>query len=132
MPSAKRKAETDVEEGARFTSRVRVRANESKESLAINYEHPADKLSSLLDCTSLTTHAETAARFDTIANEILHRYHLRIAVPKADGAIVYTDYEVIELEFYLYMTQYHEDPFTHGSDEQKRSGQWYVSYSNRS
>ena len=34
------------------------------------------------------------------------------------------DYEIIELEFYLQKSGLHEDPFTHGSDEQRQSGRW--------
>ena len=86
--------------------------------------HTADTLLSLLDFTSLTTHDGISARFDAIAEEILRHFLLRIACPRAGGAIDYTDYEVLELEFYLHMPGVHEDPFTHGSDEQRQSGRW--------
>lgn len=36
-------------------------------------------------------------------------------------------FEILELEFYLWKYEIHEDPFTHGSEEQKRSGKWYIS-----
>ena len=36
------------------------------------------------------------------------------------------NFAILELEFYLYKTGCHEDPFTHGTEEQRLSGRWYV------
>jgi hypothetical protein len=36
----------------------------------------------------------------------------------------HTDLEILEMEFYLIAPEVHEDPFCHGSVEQKESGQW--------
>lgn len=84
-------------------------------------------LLALLDFTLLTTHAAIASRFDAIADALLHRFRLRIARADGAGTVVCTDYEILELEFYLYMPRLHEDPFTHGSDEQRQSGRWCAS-----
>ena len=73
-------------------------------------------LSSLLDFTHLRTHEEISTRFDALAHALLHHFRLRVS---ADA-----EYEILELETYLFAPGVHEDPFTHGSDEQRRSGRW--------
>ncbi len=58
-------------------------------------------------------------RFNQIASELLHNY--RIEVRSAKGT---EQLEVLEVEFYLYKTGCHEDPFTHASPEQSQRGRW--------
>lgn len=98
-------------------------------------------LKSLLDLSQLTAADDIAARFDAIARFLLDRVVLRLRVPAADddgnndtgdddehdehGETI-TDYEILELEFYLFKSGAHEDPFTHGTEEQRQSGQWCV------
>ncbi|KAJ4477452.1 hypothetical protein J3R30DRAFT_221363 [Lentinula aciculospora] len=59
--------------------------------------------------------------FGKVAKEILHHWLL---VLRSSNEIIAT-FEVLELEFYLWIVGVHEDPFTHGSAEQARSGNWY-------
>ena len=136
--STRKRAASEEAEDTRLTQRVRGSATRARGSienasslLHITTTAPpcptTDALLALLDFTSLTTHDEISARFDNIAEAILHSFGLRIANPDGAGTVVYTDYEVIELEFYLHIPGLHEDPFTHGSDEQRQSGKWYIS-----
>ena len=37
------------------------------------------------------------------------------------------EYDILEIEFYLLKEGCHEDPYTHGAEEQRSSGRWYVS-----
>lgn len=79
-----------------------------------------DTISSLLDLTSLYSQDDISARFDSISGALLSEYYLSVIHGSSQ-----TDYEILELEFYLQKSGCHEDPFTHGSAEQERSGQWY-------
>ncbi|KDQ63970.1 hypothetical protein JAAARDRAFT_27642 [Jaapia argillacea MUCL 33604] len=77
-------------------------------------------LHALLDFTSLTTHPEISTRFDQIASSLLYDYRISIT----NGATV-TEFEILELECYLHKVGCHEDPFTRGAEEQRKSGLWY-------
>lgn len=79
-----------------------------------------DTISSLLDLTSLYSQDDISARFDSISGALLSEYYVSVIHGSSQ-----TDYEILELEFYLQKSGCHEDPFTHGSAEQERSGQWY-------
>ena len=140
MSSRKRKGSADATDPRR-AQRVRGSAKEDsreKDAPSDPRPHPQTDtapalpcvtptaLLALLDFTPLTSHAAIAGRFDAIAEALLHRFRLRMAHPDDAGTLGYTDYEVLELEFYLYMPGLHEDPFTHGSEEQKVSGNWSV------
>ncbi|KIL69050.1 hypothetical protein M378DRAFT_69522 [Amanita muscaria Koide BX008] len=64
--------------------------------------------------------------FNSIAEAILCNHHLVVgSTSPSDGTKSESAYEVLELEFYLWMEGSHRDPFTHGSEEQRISGQWY-------
>lgn len=76
-------------------------------------------LGSLLDFSALSSLEDVSARFDAIAQSLLCTHVLSIVHNN-----VRTNYEILELEFYLQKAGCHEDPFTHGSIEQERSGQW--------
>ena len=81
------------------------------------------EIGSLLDLTSLTTADEISRRFDEIADALFFRY--RLCLDSGDG-VPPTDFDLLEFEFYLKKPGCHEDPFTHGSEEQKQSGRWFV------
>jgi hypothetical protein len=78
-------------------------------------------LRTLLDFTTLTTTSDILNRFDTLARALLHDFHLVTRCGSVD-----TPFEILELEFYLQKAGCHEDPFTHGTEEQKVSGRWCV------
>ncbi|KAK2463728.1 hypothetical protein APHAL10511_004221 [Amanita phalloides] len=82
-------------------------------------------LEDLLDISELCGAQEIDTRFEAIANVILCDYHLVVESSQEVGSRTETRYEVLELEFYLWMDDSHEDPFTHGSEEQRVSGRWY-------
>ena len=75
----------------------------------------------LLDFSSIQEE-EIKGRLDKISRSLLHDF--RLAVRRADGKE--TEFQVLEAEFYLQIEGIHDDPFTHGSEEQKFSGRWYV------
>ena len=76
-------------------------------------------LAPLLDFSTLTTAEEISERFEAVAQELLCNTILSVV---QNGTC--TDLDILELEFYLQKSVCHEDPFTHGSVEQERSGQW--------
>ncbi|KAF5364052.1 hypothetical protein D9756_000126 [Leucocoprinus leucothites] len=83
-------------------------------------------LHDLLDFSSLEDESAISSRFDVIARVLMHEYQL---VVSHDGKE--TAFEIQEMEFYLRKAGHHEDPFTHGSEEQKVSGRWYFHRSPR-
>ncbi|KZT70250.1 hypothetical protein DAEQUDRAFT_737479 [Daedalea quercina L-15889] len=74
----------------------------------------------MLDFTQLTSLDGIANRFTEIASALLHHYRLSVDVEGGEA-----EYELMEIEFYLYHPSCHEDPFTHRSHEQQQAGQWY-------
>ncbi|KAG2747183.1 hypothetical protein P692DRAFT_20737728, partial [Suillus brevipes Sb2] len=75
---------------------------------------------SLLDITSLYSQDDISARLDSISGALsLSEYYFSVIHGSSQ-----TDYEILELEFYLQKSGCHKDPFTHGSAEQGHSGQW--------
>ncbi|KAF8887244.1 hypothetical protein CPB84DRAFT_1684681 [Gymnopilus junonius] len=76
----------------------------------------------LLDFSLVDSEEEIARRLQTISKTLLHGFKL---VVKPDGSSQEIEFQVMEAEFYLQIDGLHEDPFTHGSEEQKFSGQWY-------
>ena len=80
-------------------------------------------LLALLDFTQLDTRPAIPARFATIADTLLHRYRIEITTSSKVEQL-----ELLEIEFYLYKSGCHEDPFTHGSAEQSQAGNWCVVY----
>ncbi|KAN0096937.1 hypothetical protein V8E55_001383 [Tylopilus felleus] len=83
-------------------------------------------LAPLLDFSTLTSAEKISGRFAVIAQELLCNTILSVV---HNGTR--TDLDILELEFYLHKFNCHEDPFTHGSVEQERSGQWYFHRSPR-
>lgn len=78
-------------------------------------------LPALLDFSSFHDECEISDRFDEIARILMHEYHLVVILNGVETA-----FEIQEMEFYLQKAKCHEDPFTHGSEEQRVSGRWYV------
>ncbi|EKM60155.1 uncharacterized protein PHACADRAFT_206334 [Phanerochaete carnosa HHB-10118-sp] len=86
----------------------------------LNVTDILSRLKCLLDLSSLTEHADLSVRFMDIAEILLNGVLLRLTANSAT-----TDFEILELEFYLFKSGCHEDPFTHGTEEQRQSGKWY-------
>ncbi|KAI0650926.1 hypothetical protein C8Q79DRAFT_998652 [Trametes meyenii] len=78
------------------------------------------ELMELLDFSALDAEDTISARFEEIASEILHNYRIEITTGDKTEQL-----DVLELEFYLYKSGSHEDPFTHASAEQSQAGRWY-------
>ena len=76
-------------------------------------------LPELLDFASVSSPADISLRFQQIASALLHDFC--IVLTSLD---IQTEYEILEIEFYLQKSGCHEDPFTHGSEEQEQSGRW--------
>jgi hypothetical protein len=76
----------------------------------------------LLDFSLVDTEEEIASRFDRIAKALMHEFRLVVRRENAQEM----ELEILEAEFYLQVAGCHEDPFTHGSEEQRVSGRWYV------
>jgi len=80
-------------------------------------------LQDLLDFSEgVETEEDIERRFKHIAVTLLHGYRL---VVQHDEDTKEIEFEVLEAEFYLLIGGCYEDPFTHWSEEQKISGQWY-------
>ena len=126
MAPAKRKVEDTAASDEETTKRSRVDAAAGQELIASTSSHTAEFLLTLLDLSSLTSQEDISARFDAIGEALLHHFWLRVKSINANGVEDHADYEVLELEFYLYSPGCHEDPFTHGSEEQRHSGRWCV------
>ncbi|KAJ3573707.1 hypothetical protein NP233_g2259 [Leucocoprinus birnbaumii] len=86
----------------------------SNSSLAGSTAH---KLHDLLDFSALEDEVAISSRFDVIAQVFMHEYQLVVGHNGDE-----TPFEIQEMEFYLQKAGCHEDPFTHGSEEQKVSG----------
>jgi hypothetical protein len=86
---------------------------------------PAEKapLQELLDFSSLSQESAIVDRFDQVGSALLHDYFLVVRCEEVE-----TEFRILELEFYLQKANCHEDPFTHGSEEQKLSGRWCAFY----
>ncbi|KAF8178031.1 hypothetical protein BJ912DRAFT_1063371 [Pholiota molesta] len=75
----------------------------------------------LLDFSLVDTEEEIASRFDRIAKALMHEFRLVVRRENAQEM----ELEILEAELYLQIAECHEDPFTHGSEEQRVSGRWY-------
>ena len=76
-------------------------------------------LPQLLDFSTLNDISAISDRFDEIGNALLHDHTLVVQCGEME-----TEFKILELEFYLQKHKCHEDPFTHGSEEQKICGRW--------
>ena len=131
MLSLKRKREEEGPEVAKRTSdhAIQTTAGDGPDdpangTLASSLPSDSDilsRLKGLLDLSSLTKHTDFSARFADIAEVLLNHVILHL---NAEGKP--TNFQILELEFYLFKSGCHEDPFTHGSDERRQSGKWFV------
>jgi len=83
----------------------------------------AAKLSALreiLDFSGVDNEQEISRRFERISTALLQEF--RLVVRREHGTDV--EFEILEAEFYLQIGGCHEDPFTHGNEEQRVSGRW--------
>ena len=81
--------------------------------------HPP--LSSLLDFSHLSSQADIYSRFTQLSQSLLNHHTLLLL---RQGLEI--EYDILEIEFYLLKEGCHEDPYTHGAEEQRSSGRWYV------
>ncbi|TDL30081.1 hypothetical protein BD410DRAFT_710865 [Rickenella mellea] len=93
---------------------------------------PSILLRDLLDFINLTAGGvqvdDIRKRFAAIATALLHGHRLvlrRASAVKDEGEGEGERYDVLEVEFYLWIDGVHEDPYTHGSEEQRVAGRWY-------
>ncbi len=107
-----------------FVKKAKHEALPSVESTSQAKQLSLEEFALLLDFSSVQEEEEIKSRLDQISRSLLHDF--RLAVRRADGKEA--EFEVLEAEFYLQIEGIHEDPFTHGSEEQKFSGRWYVVY----
>jgi hypothetical protein len=97
---------------------------------ASNTKDPSDseldvgaKLSALreiLDFSGVDSEQEISRRFERISTALLQEF--RLVVQREHATDV--EFEILEAEFYLQIGGCHEDPFTHGNEEQRVSGRW--------
>ena len=106
----------------------RIQADDSLEKprkqqrLEANSGDYAVGLTQALDFTALDSLQEILDRFDELARLLMLSHVVQLHTPGFPSKDI--EYEILELEFYLYKPGSHADPFTHRSAEQRRSGQW--------
>lgn len=84
-------------------------------------------LQELLDFSQVKTEEEIQRRFNRVAKTLLHECHMVMVKLDDDEGTKEIEFKILEAEFYLQiMDRCHQDPFTHGSEEQKISGTWCV------
>jgi hypothetical protein len=79
-------------------------------------------LTEALDFTALNSLEEISCRFDELARSLMFGHLIHLHTPGFPPKDI--EYEILELEFYLYKPGLHADPFTHKADEQRKGGQW--------
>lgn len=81
--------------------------------------NPTTDLADLFDLSQLYTVSAVDSRFREISHDLLHNYKIEIRTATSIEQL-----ELLEIEFYLFKSGCHEDPFTHASHEQSQSGRW--------
>lgn len=79
-------------------------------------------LTEALDFTALNSVQEIPSRFDELAKSLMFSHIIHLHAPGFPPNDI--EYEILELEFYLYKPGFHADPFTHNASEQRKGGQW--------
>jgi hypothetical protein len=98
-------------------------SNDASNAQDLNELDVGAKLSALreiLDFSGVDTEEEISRRFERISTALLHEF--RLVVRRENTSDV--EFEILEAEFYLQIGGCHQDPFTHGSEEQRVSGRW--------
>lgn len=79
-----------------------------------------------LDLSYFKTPSEIGERFTELAECLL--LHYKLCIDYADGGasnqVKTFEFQMLEIEFYLYFPDIHEDPFCHSHINQTKSGQW--------
>lgn len=122
QPELKRKRSQSDAQEVPEVSKVQKLDDQPESSSSQNLSKGPDgqlDLPSLLDFTHANTTSEISLRFDQLGAALLHDYRI-----VANSGKKKSEYEILELEFYLIKPGCHEDPFTHGAEEQRRSGNW--------
>ncbi len=121
----KRKVDVALTEGKPLPAVEDVIAKRARFEYAAEVQGPASSnlpgLAELLDCSSLKDQAAIDGRFNLIARSLLCN-HVVVVKTAVDAPEI--EYELLEVEFYLLSARHHEDPFTHGTEEQRISGRW--------
>ncbi|KAI0774649.1 hypothetical protein BD413DRAFT_654809 [Trametes elegans] len=94
-----------------------------RQPLKVSQGQPTADLLSLLDFSTLDSTEDIVDRMGVVASELLHNYQIEVSA--GEEAKKTERLDILELEFYLYKSGVHEDPFTHASAEQSQAGQWY-------
>ncbi|KAK0230119.1 hypothetical protein IW262DRAFT_379628 [Armillaria fumosa] len=82
----------------------------------------------LLDFSDLLEPTSIRQRFDDIGSALLHEFLIVVRTRLGSDTVpdlVETKLQIMEMELYFWDSTCHRDPFTHGSPEQRASGQWY-------
>ena len=106
------------------TTSKRILEPSSDSALPVTSDAPpvtGDSLLDLLDFTQLESSSTIEERFCQVSNTLLHDYRIEVRTETSIELL-----ELLEVEFYLYKSTYHEDPYTHASAEQSQSGRWSV------
>ncbi|KAF8165922.1 hypothetical protein B0H34DRAFT_255831 [Crassisporium funariophilum] len=123
MLGRKRQHEELVRPAQAKKTRLQAKLDDTEGVTAVRSESSfnLDPLPDLLDFSFSKTEEEITERFSLIAKTLFHEH--RLVVERQNDKEV--KFEIMEAEFYLQIGDIHEDPFTHGTEEQKVSGRWY-------
>ncbi|TFK33297.1 hypothetical protein BDQ12DRAFT_691390 [Crucibulum laeve] len=118
--ASSKKTKYDVDHNKLASTSTTVIAANNDDKVESHSQASTPPFLELLDFSALDNQENISRRFDEIASFLLHFYHLVVKCGDVE-----TKFEILELEFYLQIAECHEDPFTHGSEEQKLCGRWY-------
>ncbi|GJJ14512.1 hypothetical protein Clacol_008776 [Clathrus columnatus] len=91
----------------------------------------SSSLSDALDFSNIKTSSGINERFSELAESLLLHHNLCIEYidnydhDDARSSTEIFEFQLLEIEFYLYSPNVHEDPFCHGHVNQTKAGQWY-------
>jgi len=95
--------------------------NASKDGVSeLDVSAKLSALREILDFSGVDSEQEISRRFERISTALLHEFRLVVRREQATDV----EFEILEAEFYLQIGGCHEDPFTHGNEEQRVSGRW--------
>ncbi|KAF4619759.1 hypothetical protein D9613_004733 [Agrocybe pediades] len=146
MPDTKKRKQSTGASSAKvypiFAKKTKLDTSEPSDATPIDASAVADAFQQLLDFSQVTTENDAVERLGQVANTLIRSFRLVVKRDEpgttddrkgdgetgtgGDAEAVETEFEVLEAECYLLIGGgIHEDPFTHGSEEQKISGRWY-------
>ncbi|SJL02689.1 uncharacterized protein ARMOST_06023 [Armillaria ostoyae] len=102
-------------------------ANSAKRAKNHSNEESLHAFQRLLDFSDLLDPTSIRQRFDDIGSALLRDFLIVVQtrLRSDEPDFVETKLQTMEIEFYFWNSTCHRDPFTHGSQEQRRAGQWY-------